>query len=108
MSALSGAAAVIGDGFVSSLGEALMSLWVLIPVAGAVLMAAASVFLRFKSSRVPFPAEPLAATQPMNPGEVEVGDDTLAMLRRAREQDQAESDAELDREIDDMIARYKR
>ena len=109
MSPLSSAAAVIGSGFISSLGQALVSPWALIPAAVTVLMIGASVVLRCRTRIMPFPKERVhEETQPMDPREVvaEVGDDTLAMLRRAREQDRAE--AELDCQIDDMIARYKR
>lgn len=46
MSALPSAAAAIGSGFLTSLGQALVSWWALLPLTVALLMLGASLYLR--------------------------------------------------------------
>jgi hypothetical protein len=36
----------------------------------------------------------------------EIGDDALAMIRRAREEDRAEAEADFEREVDEMVKRW--
>lgn len=57
MSALPGAAAAIGSGFLASLGQALVSWWALLPLTVALLMLGASLYLRRRTRIGPFPKE---------------------------------------------------
>jgi hypothetical protein len=99
VSALSSAAAAIGSGFLTSLGQALTSWWALLPLTVALLMLGASLYLRRRTRITHLVHLPPAHedTQPMDPGEVTadgasrfferlpvIDGDELAKLRRSR------------------------